>query len=449
MINPNLPASGGETGDSSVPVARRRTPDPSSDLRRLFESEQQARRRTERLMRVSSGLVAAVTPDAIAREVAREATAALGARGTVFALLTDDSSTFEVATSTGYPEDAMRTWQRFSNAGALPFPHVARTREPLFVQTAAEHRELFPSLAEAFSNQQLEASAVLPLISGGRILGAFSVEFTESRLFLEEEREFLVTIASQTALALDRARLYERERIARAEAEQANRAKSDFLAVMSHELRTPLNAISGYIDLMRAGVHGPLLPAYEAYADRIRAAQKHLLSLIDNVLRFARIEAGQITYTIAELSVGAQMASIIALVEPQITSKDLTLTCHTVQPELRVLADGEKLTQILLNLLSNAIKFTPAGGTIVLSAAADDKHVDIQVADTGAGIPEDQLDLIFEPFVQVDNTLTRESEGVGLGLTISRDLARAMGGDLSAANASDQGSVFTLTLPAA
>jgi signal transduction histidine kinase len=218
---------------------------------------------------------------------------------------------------------------------------------------------------------------------------------------------------------------------------------------MSHELRTPLNAISGYVDLMRAGVHGPLQPAYEAYADRIRAAQKHLLGLIDNILRFARIEAGQITYTIGEHSVDEQMASVVGLVEPQIASKELTLGCDRVEPALRLLADGEKVTQILLNLLSNAIKFTPGGGTITLSAARNAGRIDVRVADTGCGIAEEQLEAIFEPFVQIDKTLTRESEGVGLGLTISRDLARALGGDLTVASSKGNGSVFTLTLPAA
>jgi signal transduction histidine kinase len=235
---------------------------------------------------------------------------------------------------------------------------------------------------------------------------------------------------------------------ARAEAEAANRAKSEFLAVMSHELRTPLNAIDGYAELLELGIHGPLTPAQRDDLDRIRRSERHLLGLINDVLNYTRIEAGVVHYDIDDVLVDEVLDSCDALTAPQRRVKNLAFDYPGCAPGMRVRADAEKLQQIVLNLLTNAIKFTDTGGFSLRCTRRDDK-VEIVVADTGRGIAPDQLDRVFEPFVQVDTRLTRVSEGVGLGLAISRDLARGMGGDLKVSSALGKGSTFTLTLPAA
>ncbi|NUR18000.1 MAG: PAS domain-containing protein, partial [Gemmatimonadaceae bacterium] len=236
---------------------------------------------------------------------------------------------------------------------------------------------------------------------------------------------------------------------ARREAESANRGKSEFLAVMSHELRTPLNAIGGYAELLELGIRGTVTPEQRADLARIQQSQRHLLGLINGVLNYARIEAGAVSYVVGDVPLGEVLGTCEALVVPQMRARGLTFRHTPAADGLHVRGDREKLQQIVLNLLSNAVKFTEPGGEVRLSCAASDGVVAIAVSDTGVGIAADKLASVFDPFVQVDQGLTRPHEGVGLGLAISRDLARGMGGELTASSTPGRGSTFTLTVPLA
>jgi PAS domain S-box-containing protein len=247
----------------------------------------------------------------------------------------------------------------------------------------------------------------------------------------------------------ERVALLEREQQARREAENANRVKSEFLAMMSHELRTPLNAIAGYLELLVTGIAGPPTERQLEYLQRLRGSQEHLLRLIDSLLNFARIEAGRLEFDFSDVLVNDLLNGVEPLVRPQVLAGRIRYECQTTDEEVRVRADPDKTGQILLNLASNAVKFTPPGGRIVLRASADASVVRLEVEDTGRGIPADKVDRIFDAFMQVDQSLTRQFGGVGLGLAISRDLARAMGGDLTATSEVGRGSTFTLTLPRA
>jgi len=234
---------------------------------------------------------------------------------------------------------------------------------------------------------------------------------------------------------------------ARQEAEEANRSKSDFLAMMSHELRTPLNAIGGYAQLLTMGIHGPLNDSQRNALERIDRNQTHLLTLITDLLSFARIDAGRVQYDIRDVALHDTLANLEPLIAPQLQSRDLVFAYRPCPTGVYVRADGDRLSQILLNLLGNAIKYTPDGGAVSLSCEFDESQVRIHVRDTGAGIPADRLTYIFEPFVQGERALNRPHEGVGLGLAISRELAAAMHGELSVSSEVGRGSTFTLTLP--
>ena len=244
----------------------------------------------------------------------------------------------------------------------------------------------------------------------------------------------------------ERTRLHEAERAARARADEANRAKSDFLATMSHELRTPLNAIAGYADLLDLGVHGPLTESQRDAILRIQRSQRHLLGLINDVLSFARIEAGHVELELRAVPVHEAVSGLETLIAPQVRRRGLDYACEPCDPSLTAYADRDKMRQILLNMLSNAIKFTEPGGRIRMWCEPDGELVSIRVSDTGCGIPGDKLERIFEPFVQLDSSATRAHEGTGLGLAISRDLARAMNGELTVDSTLGVGSTFTLRL---
>ncbi|HET9426625.1 MAG TPA: ATP-binding protein [Gemmatimonadaceae bacterium] len=249
--------------------------------------------------------------------------------------------------------------------------------------------------------------------------------------------------------AEERERLLSAAESARKEAESANRAKSEFLAVMSHELRTPLNAIDGYAELMEMEVHGPLTEHQRQDLLRIRKSQRHLLGLINGVLNYTRVEAGVAHYELRAIPLVEVLSSCDALMRPQMEHRELEFSVELCSPDLKVIADSEKLQQIVLNLLTNASKFTQPGGHVRLSCAVRPLNVGITVADTGRGIPKEQIERIFEPFVQVDARLTRTEEGVGLGLAISRDLAHGMNGEISLVSEVGKGSAFTVTIPRA
>jgi PAS domain S-box-containing protein len=270
-------------------------------------------------------------------------------------------------------------------------------------------------------------------------------QLQEQAFELETQAEEMHTINDEL---LERTEELERQRAA---AEEANRAKSSFLAVMSHELRTPLNAIAGYVQLLEMGIHGPVTEAQLGALERIGRSQQHLLRLINDVLNLARIESGRVEYMLEDVEIAPLLAAVAPMVEPQMAEKGLAFEVDAGGP-LAVRADRDKVQQIVINLLSNAIKFTPPGGRIsvdVTARAGEPGVVFLRVTDTGIGIPPEKQASVFEPFVQVDMSPTRRSQGSGLGLAISRDLARGMGGDLRVRSEEGRGSTFTLALPVA
>jgi len=255
--------------------------------------------------------------------------------------------------------------------------------------------------------------------------------------------------------SVDRERLLRLEREARAEAEAANRAKAEFLSLMSHELRTPLNAIGGHVQLIELELHGPVTEAQRDALARIARSQHHLLMLVNDVLNLARLESGQMEFVGEEIDLSALVKDVVEGFEPLIRRGELT---HELRlppsdaPPLIAAADGEKLRQILRNLLTNAVKFTRAGGRLTIGVSESPANRDalaVTVRDTGLGIAAVRLRRVFEPFSQEPEGTVRHLDGTGLSLAISRDLARGMGGELTAESIPGEGSTFTLELPRA
>ena len=289
----------------------------------------------------------------------------------------------------------------------------------------------------------------VPVVSrSGEVVGGLFFGHAQPSMFTERHERLVGGIAAWAAVAMDNARLYDAERRARAEAEAANRAKSEFLAIMSHELRTPLNAIGGYAQLLAMGLRGAVTPEQREDLERIERSQRRLLALINDILNLSRIEAGQVEYRLQTIDVAETVAAVEPFVAPQVQAKGLEFRIHPATCDTHVIADAEKVQQILMNLLSNAIKFTPSGGRVTLECEdVGEDRMCIVVADSGIGIPPDRLDSIFEPFVQLDTSLTRSSDGTGLGLAISRDLALGMNCELTVESETGKGARFCLILP--
>jgi len=340
-----------------------------------------------------------------------------------------------------------------------------------FLETVAvdeEHLRMIRSLG-------LRSYIVAPLTTREGTLGAMTFVCAESgEAYTEEHVRVAEDLARRAASAIENARLHRavqeaharieeqasevelqaeelatqalRAKAARDEAERANQAKSRFLTVMSHELRTPLNAIIGYADLMSAEVSGPLNDPQRIQIERIGASGQHLLGLINQVLNLARIEAGREEVRLEVVDLDDLLRETASMIEPLAERDGLRVVLDFPEDSLRVETDPGKLRQILLNLLGNAVKFTDAG-QVELSLRAEEDRVLIEVRDTGIGMDESHLERIFDPFEQVEQEGARQSGGTGLGLPVSRMLARMLGGEVTVVSGVGQGSTFTLRLP--
>jgi signal transduction histidine kinase len=316
----------------------------------------------------------------------------------------------------------------------------------------------------------LRACWSTPITDGkSNVLGTFAMYYDRPRLPSVEERNIITTATLLGSTIIQRSRAVSelrvraaalerktaelaesesRTRAARAEADHANKAKADFLATMSHELRTPLNAIGGYARLLLDGIPTPPAEGHSDYLRRILKAQDHLLSLIESVLTFAKVEAGTVTYDFDNLRIGELLDTVEAMINPQLAARRINYVCRDCDRNLELRCDRKKTSQILLNLLSNAIKFTPESGSIfVRTGIPAPGRALIGVRDTGIGMTAAQVATVFEPFVQFDNSLTRTEAGTGLGMPISREFARGMGGDLTVESTPGEGTEFVVTIP--
>ena len=260
----------------------------------------------------------------------------------------------------------------------------------------------------------------------------------------DKERVDLLALEKQARAHAEKAR--SEAEGARAEAERANNSKTDFLAVMSHELRTPLTAIMGYEELLSDGITGPVTELQRQQLGRINASARHLLGLIDEILTFARVDVGRERIRWESMSVNHTIADAAALVEPMAAAKSINFIVELLEEDQAIQTDGTKLRQMLVNLFSNGIKFTEEG-EVRVGLSVSIGSLEVSIADTGVGIAAENIEEIFEPFWQAEQTATRKTGGTGLGLSVTRKLARLLGGDVTVASRVGIGTIFLLTLP--
>jgi len=323
--------------------------------------------------------------------------------------------------------------------------------------------------AGVLTRRLLPAALVAPIVLGlfrlaGETAGLYETEFGVSifavstivvfvllvlwsaRALRESDKERVDLLAMEKNARAIAERARAEAETARAEAERANTIKTDFLAVMSHELRTPLTAIMGYEELLSDGITGPVTELQRQQLGRINASARHLLGLIDEILTFARVDIGRERVRWESLSVNQTLTEAAALIESMASSKKLKYTIELLNEDQSIQTDGTKLRQMLVNLLSNAVKFTDQG-EVRLTTSVRDGVLEIRVSDTGVGIDSANIEYVFEPFWQLEQHATRKSGGTGLGLSVTRKLARLLGGDVSVASRLGAGTTFLLTLP--
>ena len=435
------------------------------DNARLFGAVDLARRaaeqdrmRLQRLQELTAALSRSRTPDEVGRAAVTVGSAAFGAKGGFVGLLNPDGTMLDGIQAEGYSAEFTRRWAQIPLTMPVPIVEAVRTGEPMFLRSLQERNERFATVP---GPEGFEAIAAAPLVIGGKTRGAWALHFRERRDFGAEERVFFATMTEQCAQALDRALLYSEAQAARVEAQAANQAKSVFLATTSHEIRTPINAIVGYCQLLEMGLYGSITDLQRAQLERIHASSEHLLGLVNEVLDLAKVEAGQLTVRRERAKVPDDLEAAAAISFPKMLAGSIAFAnrCQDANGPF-YLGDPDRVRQILINLLGNAAKFTPAGGQITVTCGVVQRPADearlsgagpwtvIHVDDTGPGIEPDDRERIFKPFVQGQGGLTRTQGGTGLGLAISRQLARLMGGDLTVQGGPEQGSRFSLWLPA-
>jgi signal transduction histidine kinase/putative methionine-R-sulfoxide reductase with GAF domain len=416
---------------------------------RLYDAEHAARvaaeqfaGRTELLQRVASALAGAMTRAQVASATTEQIQEWIKPEASAVIELSEDGMMLRVLHAEGLRNPHIR--ESCSLNTQIPAADVIRTGSAIYFASPAEWQARYPS--GSIVGEKRNALAALPLMVERRAIGALSMSFAEARTFSEDDCEFFEAFANQCAVALERARLYETEQEARARAENANAAKSQFLGIMSHELRTPLNAVIGYADLLLMEVRGSLNEEQKLQVQRIRSSAWHQLGLIEEILAYARIEAGREEVRAGEVDVREILNETAALVRPETERKQIDLRIALADGDVVINTDGAKLRQIMLNLAGNAAKFT-THGFVEVGARRSSEEIICYVQDSGPGIPSDKLEMIWQPFTQVDQSDTRVVGGTGLGLAIARRLTHLLGGRLTVKSVFGSGSLFELKLP--
>ncbi len=419
----------------------------------LYQQAQQARQaaekaadRTARLQTVTAALSESLTPLQVAEVIVEQSMAVLAATSAMIVLVSKDRKELEIVKAVGFNADLLESWRKFSINSATPLAEAIRTEAPVWLESSAERIARYPHLAEVYDPYDFKSWVSLPLVTEGKSVGGMSLNFAEFKHLSQDDREFILALCRQCAQAIARSQLYEAERQARAEAEQANRIKDEFLAVLSHELRSPLNPILGWTKILRTK---RLDAAKTAQAlETIERNTKLQAQLIEDLLDVSRILQGKMTLNVAPVNLAATIKAALETVQLAADVKNIHIHTQLNLAAGTVSGDSNRLQQVVWNLVSNAVKFTPSGGRVEVQLKQVGMYAQIQVKDNGKGITPEFLPYVFEYFRQEDGATTRKFGGLGLGLAIVRNLTELHGGTVHADSPGENlGTTFTVRLP--
>ena len=447
-------------GDGSVTI-----PAPYfASAHALDEAVSGASRRLRALATLSGSLTDALGPDEAARLVEKQALSALGATSAVVVTLGEfpppavpvepsptAKPTLHVVHAIGLPAEVSAVLDALPLDARVPLAEVASDGRPRFL--ASERALLaYPDWGAAMIDAGARAAAIVPVWANGELRGVLGLAWAEPRVFDEDERAFVLTLGVMCAQAIMRSHLRAAELSARRSAERANESKARFVATISHELRTPMTAVMGYAQLMEDGLDGPVSDIQKAHLGRVRASGHHLLGLIDDLLGYARVEAGVETVEVQSILLDELVDQCLVMVGGVASEKGIAIRVTGKGTGAMLHTDLRKLRQVLVNVIANAVKFSDAGEVLLsmrLEGRGDAMCVRFDVTDHGRGLSSEDARRVFEPFWRADAGSSRDPKGTGLGLSVALQLAQLLGGDIVVArSAPGDGSTFATTVPA-
>ena len=400
------------------------------------------------LSKVGETVSSSLDPQEVLSSIVKHAVELSGTEGGSIFEFDDESEEFQIRTAYGTGQELLDAIRSIK----------VGLHDTLVGRAALSGTSLgVPDISRAPSDAHLNELAragwrsmlAVPLVRENRILGALVVRRRITGEFSEQVTDLLETFASQSALAIHNARLFQELALKTHELEIASRHKSEFLASMSHELRTPLNAVIGFSEVLLDRLFGELNDKQVEYLEDIRDSGRHLLELLNEILDLSKVEAGRMELELGDASLREALEHGVAMVRERASRQGLSLDV-VVDPDVDVVvADPLRLKQVILNLLTNAVKFTPSGGRVEARARRVGGEVQVSVEDSGIGIAEDQLERIFESFQQGPRSVSGAAEGTGLGLTLSKRIVELHGGRLWVESRLGHGSTFTFAIPGA
>lgn len=401
------------------------------------------RRRTALLQNITAALSAAATPQQISTIILEQCLPVLGAAAGSIVGLSSDTQWLAIILSTGYSSETIQPYLRFPVTLDVPLAEAVRIRQPVWLHNQDMRNQKYPTMQEQTTGYK--AWAALPLLVEDRVLGGLGFSFAQEQAFTTEEQEFMMSMASLCAQALERARLFEAESAARQEAEKANALKLQFLGMIAHELRTPLSSIKGFASTLLADDVEFDLSSQREFLTVIDQEADRLSELVSQLLDLARLQASSMTIQPESQSLGAIVDAAMPNLKTLTTYHELVIDVpHDLPP---VTADTSRIVQVILNLVGNAARYAPSFTSITLRAHQSGDRLQVDVSDHGPGIPLEDHVRVFEAFSQGSEQLKQRSQGAGLGLAICKGLVEAHGGMIWIHDQPPPGTTISFTLP--